>query len=52
MGEGVGCMVLESLEHAQRRGAKIYAELAGGSMNADAYHITAPNPDGESVGCK
>ncbi|HNE51454.1 MAG TPA: beta-ketoacyl-ACP synthase II [Chitinophagales bacterium] len=49
MGEGAGCMVLESLEHAQRRGAKIYAELAGGSMNADAYHITAPNPDGESV---
>lgn len=49
MGEGAGCMVLESLGHAQRRGAKIYAELAGGSTNADAYHITAPNPDGESV---
>jgi len=49
MGEGSGCMVLESLEHAQRRNATIYAELAGGAMNADAYHITAPNPEGESV---
>lgn len=49
MGEGSGCMVLESLEHAQKRNAKIYAEVAGGSMNADAYHITAPNPEGESV---
>jgi 3-oxoacyl-[acyl-carrier-protein] synthase II len=49
MGEGSGCIVLESLEHAQKRNAKIYAELAGGGMNADAYHITAPQPDGESV---
>ncbi len=49
MGEGGGCMVIESLEHAQKRNAKIYAELAGGAMNADAYHITAPNPEGESV---
>jgi len=49
MGEGSACMVLESLEHAQKRGAKIYAELAGGAMNADAYHITAPHPDGDSV---
>jgi 3-oxoacyl-[acyl-carrier-protein] synthase II len=49
MGEGSGCMVIESLEHAQKRNAKIYAELAGGAMNADAYHITAPNPGGESV---
>ncbi len=49
MGEGSGCIVLESLEHAQKRGAKIYAELAGGAMNADAYHITAPQPEGESV---
>ena len=49
MGEGSGCMVIESLEHAQKRNAKIYAELTGGAMNADAYHITAPNPSGESV---
>ncbi len=49
MGEGAGCMVLESMEHAQRRSANIYAELAGGAMNADAYHITAPHPDGETV---
>ena len=51
MGEGGACMVLESLEHAQKRGARIYAELAGGAMNADAYNITAPQPDGESVTC-
>lgn len=49
MGEGGGCMVIESLDHATKRHAKIYAELAGGSMNADAYHITAPNPEGDSV---
>ncbi|MFN8284763.1 MAG: beta-ketoacyl-ACP synthase II [Chitinophagales bacterium] len=49
MGEGAGCMMIESLEHAQKRGAKIYAEFAGGAMNADAYHITAPNPSGESI---
>lgn len=49
MGEGSGCIVLESLAHAQKRGTKIYAELAGGSMNADAYHITAPHPEGECV---
>ncbi|MBK9328483.1 MAG: beta-ketoacyl-ACP synthase II [Sphingobacteriales bacterium] len=49
MGEGAGCMVLESEEHARNRNAYIYAELAGGAMNADAYHITAPNPEGESV---
>lgn len=49
MGEGAGCMVLESLEHAQKRNANILAELAGGAMNADAYHITAPNPEGETV---
>ncbi|MCB0509044.1 MAG: beta-ketoacyl-ACP synthase II [Bacteroidetes bacterium] len=49
MGEGSGCMILESLEHAQKRNALIYAEVSGGAINADAYHITAPNPDGESV---